>query len=101
MFGENLWGSEFYLGHFGNHKWGYSEKTLVEFVSLFGIEPLEIKKSGFNIRLVAEKKRNVSLEEIEKHEIYSHANKCGQGKDSVPFSFARKKIEEFQKNINK
>ncbi len=101
LFGENLWGSEFYLGHFGNHKWGYSEKTLVEFVRLFGIEPVEVKKSGFNIRLVGEKKRNVPLKEIEKIEIYSHANRCGNGKSSVLLSFAREKIQEFQNNIDK
>lgn len=45
IFGENLWRSEYYLGHFGNHKWGYSEKSLVEFVRLFGIEPVELKKA--------------------------------------------------------
>lgn len=101
LFGENLWGSEFYLGHFGNHKWGYSEKTLVDFVQNFGIEPREVVTKGLNIRLVGEKKRDVSLAEIQKIEIPSHANRCGNGKASVPFSFAREKIQEFQNNLEK
>ena len=27
LFGENLWESRIYIGHFGNHKWGYSKES--------------------------------------------------------------------------
>ncbi|MCK5179402.1 MAG: hypothetical protein KAR32_07715 [Candidatus Omnitrophica bacterium] len=46
IFGENMWESKTYIGHFGNHKWGYSQKTLPAFVQLFGIEPVNIEKKG-------------------------------------------------------
>ncbi len=98
IFGENLWESKIYIGHYGNHKWGYSPKTLQEFVSHFGIEPVEVKTVGLNIRLVGIKRRHVTQEELDKIEIYAHANKFGNGQPFVPLGVARKKIEEFQKN---
>jgi len=99
IFGENLWESKFYIGHFGNHKWGYSGKTLPEFVRLFGIETVSLEKKGLNLRFVGEKKRHVSLEELDQVKIYSHANKFGNGPDYVSVGFAREKIKEFQNDI--
>ena len=98
IFGENMWESKIYIGHFGNHKWGYSQKTLPEFVKLFGIEPIQIEKKGLNLRFVGEKKRHVPYEELDQIKIYSHANKFGSGSDYVSVGFARKKIKEFQNN---
>lgn len=95
IFGENMWESKTYIGHYGNHKWGYSEKTLSEFVNLFGIEPVAIEMKGLNIRLVGEKKRHVTLEALDQHKIYSHANKFGNGSDHVSVGFARERIKEF------
>ena len=97
IFGENLWNGKFYLGHFGNHKWGYSQKTLQEFVALFGIDAVEVKTVGLNIRLVGIKRRHVSQEELDKIQIYSHANKFGAQSDHVTVKVAREKIKEFQK----
>ena len=97
LFGENMWQSKFYIGHFGNHKWGYSEKTLKEFVELFGIETVKIKTIGLNIRLEGIKKRHVAFAELEGHKIYSHANKFGDGKEDVSVGFAKEKIQEFQR----
>ena len=96
IFGENMWRSEFYIGHFGNHKWGYSEKSLKEFVSLFGIEPAEIKTIGLNIRLTGRKKRHIPAFELDKIMIYSHANATGIGKSRVSLGEAKAKIKAFQ-----
>ncbi len=96
IFGENLWQSKIYNGHFGNHKWGYSEKTLKEFVQLFGIEPVKIERPGLNLRLTAEKKRHVSEEELGRLSIYAHANQFGTATPRVSLKFAQEKIREFQ-----
>ena len=96
IFGENMWRSEVYIGHFGNHKWGYSEKSLKSFVEQFGIRPIEVKTAGLNIRLVGEKERHVSVEELDKIMIYSHANKTGIGKSHLSFKEVREKIKTFQ-----
>ena len=96
LFGENMLRSEVYIGHFGNHKWGYSEKTLQDFVKLFGIEPSEVKTIGLNIRLVGRKTRHVSFDELDKIMIYSHANAHGIGSPSMSLAMAREKIKIFQ-----
>jgi len=98
LFGENLWGSEIYIGHYGNHKWGYSEKTLQEFVGIFGVKTLSVKKKGLNMRLIGEKVRHVTQEELDQVHIFSYANKKGRGQSEVTLGFARKKIEDFKIN---
>jgi hypothetical protein len=97
IFGENLWNSRIYIGHFGNHKWGYSPETLKAFVAQFGIESVEVTTPGLNIRLVGRKTRHVTQEELDKLMIHSHANQFGPGPTDVTLGFARTKIEEFQK----
>lgn len=99
IFGENMWESKIYIGHFGNHKWGYSQKTLSEFVAHFGIDPVEVKTQGLNIRYVGKKIRHVTLDELDDIKIYAHANKFGTGSDNVTVRFARSRIKEFQDNI--
>ncbi|MCK4881416.1 MAG: methyltransferase domain-containing protein [Candidatus Omnitrophica bacterium] len=96
IFGENLWESKAYIGHFGNHKWGYSKNTLPAFVELFGVEPITVETKGLNLRLVGEKVRHVTHEELDQIKIYSHANKFGSGSDHVTVGFARERIKEFQ-----
>ena len=98
IFGENMWESKTYIGHFGNHKWGYSKKTLPEFVKLFGIEPLRIETMGLNLYFVGEKIKHVPYQELDEIQIFSHANKFGSGSDHVSVAFAREKIKEFQNN---
>ena len=98
IFGENMWESKTYNGHFGNHKWGYSKKTLPEFVKLFGIEPLSIETKGLNLCFVGEKIKHVSYQELDGIQIFSHANKFGSGSDHVSVAFTREKIKEFQNN---
>ena len=100
-FGENLWESRIYIGHFGNHKWGYSQKTLKEFVSLFGIETADIRRVGLNIRLEGIKRRHVTLNELDNVTIYSHANKFGNGRERVTLKFARDAIQRFQESSEK
>lgn len=99
IFGENMWESRIYIGHFGNHKWGYSEKTLSAFVKLFGIEPVRTEKKGLNLRFTGEKKRHVIYKELDGIKIYSHANKFGRGSEHISLGSVREKIKEFQNNV--
>ena len=101
IFGENMWRSEVYIGHFGNHKWGYSEKTLKEFVSLFGMDPQDVKTKGLNIRLVAKKTRHIDALESDKIMIYSHANDHGIGNAYMSVEKAKEKIRVFQRESKK
>ncbi|HOW34950.1 MAG TPA: methyltransferase domain-containing protein [Candidatus Omnitrophota bacterium] len=98
IFGENMLRSEVYIGHFGNHKWGYSQKSLCEFVRHFGMEPVSIKKEGLNLRLVAEKRQHVSVAELDKIMIYSHANAHGIGQARMSLGQVREKIKVFKNN---
>ena len=99
IFGENMWESNTYIGHFGNHKWGYSKQTLLDFVKLFGIERRSIETKGLNLYFVGEKTKHVTFQELDQIAIHSHANKFGSGSDHVTIEFAREKIKEFQNNI--
>lgn len=98
IFGENLWESKIYIGHFGNHKWGYCDKTLKEFVSLFGIEPVALEFPGLNLRMTGIKRKHVRLEDLGDLKIRSHANKCGRGEEFVSLKSACEKIESFRKS---
>ncbi len=99
IFGENMWRSEIYIGHFGNHKCGYSDKSLQEFVSHFGIKTVSLETVGFNLRLTGHKARHVPAEELDKILIHSHANATGIGQADLSLGFVREKIKQFQKNI--
>ena len=96
IFGENMWESKTYLGPFGNHKWGYSKKTLTQFIGLFGIEPVEVQPKGLNLRFIGEKKRHVAFDELDALMIHSHANQFGSGAGDVSVGFAREKIKVFR-----
>lgn len=98
IFGENMLASKAYIGHFGNHKWGYSAKSLTAFVHMFGIEPVSIEKKGLVLRLIGEKRRHVRCEEIDRVEIYSSANDCGVGRARMSVHEAREKINFFNKS---
>jgi len=98
IFGENMWRSEIYLGHFGNHKWGYSEKSFADFVRYFGIGQVDVQRVGLNLRLVGVKQRHVLPEEVDKIIIYSHANATGIGKAHLPLEFVREKIKFFMEH---
>lgn len=99
IFGENMLRSEVYIGHFGNHKWGYSEESLRDFVKQFGIEPLSIEKKGLNLRLTGEKRQYISTAQLNKIQIYSHANATGIGKDFLPLGEVKAKIHIYQENL--
>ena len=99
IFGENLYQSKIYIGHFGNHKWGYSEKTLQDFVRQFGIEVISIERKGLNLRLVGKKIKHVTIQDLDTIKIYAHANKFGEGQAYVSLKFAREKIQEFEQHL--
>lgn len=96
IFGENMLRSEVYLGHFGNHKWGYSKKTLSGFVKEFGIETLLVDCKGLNIRMVGEKKKHIPTVELDKIRIYSYANHHGIGDAYLSLGIVREKIKRLQ-----
>lgn len=96
VFGENMWNAKIYIGHFGNHKWGYSIETLKQFVQTFGIEPIIVEKKGLNIRLVGKKIKHVAWKDLENLEIYAHANATGDGKPSMTLKEAKEKIKVYQ-----
>ncbi len=101
IFGETMLFSEVYIGHFGNHKWGYSVKTLKSFVSLFGLEPVSVESKGLNIHLTAQKKKHLLPEDLDSIQIYSHNNAHGTGKPSLPFGFVKEKIKFFINGVRK
>ena len=96
IFGENLWGSKIYIGHFGNHKWGYSQKTLSDFLKQFGFEPVTVETKGLNIRYTGRKVKHVPDEELDKLLIHSHNNKFGAESSDVPLGVIKQRIKEFQ-----
>ncbi len=98
FFGENMWESEVYIGHFGNHKWGYSRQSLTEFIRKFGIEPVEVKTKGLNINYTGRKVKHISAADMDKWKIYSHNNKFGARRNVMTFAEVKEKINEFQKN---
>ena len=100
FFGENMWESEIYIGHFGNHKWGYSQKSLIEFIRKFGIEPVEVKTKDLNIIYVGRKVKHVPVVDMDNWKIYSHNNKWGARRNVMTFAEVKENINEFQKNIN-
>ena len=90
IFGETMWESRYYIGHFGSHKWGYSEKSLKKFLELFGITDISIQKQSLALIAHGRKSRHVSFEELKGLQIYSPNNACGNGK-------AYMTLEEIQK----
>lgn len=100
IFGENLWQSEFYLGYFGNHKWGYSKKSLVEFFQLFGLELVSLKNEGLNIRFIGKKIKHLTFDDIKNIKIHSHANKFGNGKAVISVEDAFEKIKKYQQDLS-
>lgn len=98
IFGENMLSSSAYIGHFGNHKWGYSPKSLEVFIKTFGIEPTKIEVKGLVLRMIGTKKRHVTQAEIDKIEVYSSANDCGAGKARMSVKEARQKVSIFNDN---
>ncbi len=95
FFGENMWEGEIYIGHFGNHKWGYSKASLIAFMKKFGIEPLEVKTKGLNIFYTGRKVKHVSVQEMDKWVITSHNNKFGAARNQMTFAEAKLKINKF------
>ena len=99
FFGENMWESQIYIGHFGNHKWGYSKASLIDFAKKFGIEPVKVETQGLGLNFQGRKTRHVTQEEMDKWLIHSHNNKFGAATSVLPFSVVRQKIKEFQKEV--
>ena len=95
LFGENMWQSEIYTGHYGNHKWAYTSKSLSEFVEIFGIQTVECERIGMNLSWIGEKVTHVKWQDIQSLQVYSHANHCGDGRDSVSLEEVQIKMSNF------
>ncbi len=95
IFGETMWESRTYLGHFGNHKWGYSRASLAAFVGRFGLEIVSEKTECLVLRVVAVKRRSVPLEELLSLEVYAGANAHGSGSPTMTLREIRDRIEAF------
>ncbi len=92
IFAENMFNSKVYLGSFGNHKWGYTKKTLKSFLKIFGFKIISLKIDNNNIYCLAQKDRHVERSELDNIQVYSYANDCGEGKRYLSLSILRKKI---------
>ncbi len=90
IFGETMWESRYYLGHFGSHKWGYSEKSLKAFLEIFGITGITVEKQGLVLMARGRKTRHVPYEELKGLLIYSPNNACGTGKAYMTLEEVRK-----------
>ena len=99
IFGENMIRSRVYCGHFGNHKFAYSPRSLADFVAQFGIEAGRVTTKGLNIQFQGIKRRHVAEEEIDKTPIHSHANSFGDTPD-LTLEFVKEKIREFEQQAN-
>ena len=97
FFGENMWENQIYIGHFGNHKWGYSKASLTAFAKKFGIEPVKVETKGLSLNFQGRKTRHVTAEEMDTWTIHSHNNQFGAHGADMPFAVIKQKIKEFQK----
>jgi predicted SAM-dependent methyltransferase len=77
IFGENMLQSETYIGHYGSHKFAYSEKSLTDFLKQFGLETIKVKHDGFSLGVIAKKHLHVTWDQIAENKIYAHANSFG------------------------
>ncbi len=80
IFGETMWESKYYIGHFGSHKWGYSDKSLKSFLECFGISRIEVQKHGLILTAKGIKSRHISYQDLKNSRIYSPNNACGTGR---------------------
>src|SRR3989338_7854821 len=101
IFGENMFRSSYYIGHFGNHKFAYSKKSLSEFVKQFGVETVNVDQDSLNLTLTGVKKKHVPMDSLDNINIYAHANAHGVGKPELPLGFIREKIKVFQQLNNR
>jgi hypothetical protein len=93
IFGEPLRNSKTYIGHFGIHKWGYTEKTLKEFIENFGLKAVKVIKNESNLIMVAKKYKHISKDKMEKIIIYLTGKETGP---SIVVKDVEKYIEDFK-----
>jgi predicted SAM-dependent methyltransferase len=97
LFAENMLASKVYIGHFGNHKFGYSISSLKRFLSIFGIEAQRVEKSGTNIRYTGKKQKHVTFADLQDIQVYSYGNDHGVGEAFLPLSVIKEKITQYRK----
>lgn len=95
IFGETMWESKYYIGHFGSHKWGYSDKSLINFLETFGINQIDIQKDCILMTAIGKKSKHVSYDQLKNLQVYSPNNDCGTGKAFMTLEEIRK-VANFQ-----
>ena len=95
IFGETMRDSERYIGHFGIHKYGYSEDTLKKFVQEFGLKPIKIEKYHANFTLVASKLEHIKKESVDNMKIYLSDNDNGLDGRSISVKQVRQRVDDF------
>ncbi len=95
IFGENMLESDVYIGHFGNHKWGYSAASLKDFVCAFGVETVRVDIQSLILRLVGTKQRHISREEFDTLKVYSSANASGVGASELTMAQVKERMRVF------
>lgn len=93
IYGENMIASDTYSSHYGNHKWGYTEKSLIEFGKIFGIE-FSILESRYNIRAEGVKVDDTNIVDANIY-IPSFGNDSGVGKATMSLKETKEKIQEY------
>lgn len=97
IFGETLWRSTTYLGHFGSHKWGYTRRSLCTFFGTLGIETVQVARRGSNLRWVGRKQRHLGWDALASLPVHSHANAGGVGEPAVALGTVRERIAAYER----
>ncbi len=95
IYGETMIASKAYSWHYGNHKWGYTRKSLFEFGRIFGIYFSILDVNG-NIKAEGIKMQDMEFDN-EKIKIYSFGNDKGVGKAYMTLSEVKDKIRKLIK----
>lgn len=85
--------SDTYSSHYGNHKWRYTEKSLIEFGNIFGIE-FSILESRYNISAEGVKVDDTNIDDANIY-IPSFGNDSGVGKATMSLKETKEKIQEY------
>jgi len=111
IYGELMAGSKSYTSHFGLHKWGYTDKTLIDFGKKFGIEfsILSIPKvhsievcgksfvmeCGYGINAIGYKNNNSEIL-YDNIKIKSYSNTYGRGKSYLTLNEVKSLINKYR-----
>ena len=94
IYGETMFNSKYYTGHYGIHKFAYTWNSLTNFMTSFGLTVYERKKSGNNLRFTASKRLAVSFANVLEKTVWAPAN---EGDGDNPYLKLKDIYEEYKK----